>query len=129
VRLATSYYAAGERIRHSGMLGVGISVGKPPWPLPYPHTFLDSAAPYGLLQVADQETFEARYVERLDRIGVDHFRDEFSVIATEHDAQGLALLCFEKAGEECHRRLWAYWWERQTGEHVPELAAEQLELA
>ena len=123
MRLETSYYAAGERIRRSGLFAVGTSVGKPPWTLPYRHVFLDSAAPYGLLQVPDQATFERRYLERLDAIGADHFRDEFTRIAAEHDADGLVLLCFEKAGEPCHRRLFAGWWERQTGEQVPELGA------
>ena len=31
------------------------------------------------------------------------------------------LLCFEKAGEFCHRRLVAEWIEKGTGVEVPEL--------
>jgi rubrerythrin len=42
----------------------------------------------------------------------------------------MVLLCYENVvkGERCHRRMFAAWWEKRTGEEVPELAPAQQEL-
>ncbi|MGZ4303127.1 MAG: DUF488 family protein [Gaiellaceae bacterium] len=70
-----------------------------------------------------------RYRERLDAIGAKGLQKCFADISAEHDGRGLVLLCFEKPGQFCHRRVLAEWWEEQTGQHVPELEPHQLRLA
>jgi hypothetical protein len=45
--LATSRYHAADLIRTSGFVLVGITVGKPHWPLGYTPVFLNEAAPWG----------------------------------------------------------------------------------
>ena len=35
------------------------------------------------------------------------------------------LLCWESDGAHCHRRLFAGWWERETGEYIPEFTAQR----
>ncbi len=42
------------------------------------------------------------------------------------ELDGAILLCWEKAGSFCHRRLVAEWLEEATGKKVPELDAELM---
>jgi rubrerythrin len=49
--------------------------------------------------------------------------ERFEDVSARHGGERLVLLCFEDvlAGESCHRRTFAQWWEEQTGQEVPEL--------
>jgi hypothetical protein len=86
---------------------------------------LSALAPYGLLKVEDKAVFERRYVARLERHGLETIRAQLAELAAEHGADGLVLLCFEDLSIAwCHRRMFASWWERQTGERVLELTAD-----
>lgn len=44
---------------------------------------------------------------------------------TEEHGRDVTLLCYEKPGEFCHRRLVAEWFETELGVKVPELSLEQ----
>jgi uncharacterized protein (DUF488 family) len=107
---------------------VGITVGKPQWPLAYTPVYLLELAPWGLLGIDDDGEFTRRYLERLDRVGVDRIARQLDAISRDHEGRGLVLLCYEPAGEFCHRRVFARWWEEQTGEVIPELSALQEQL-
>jgi len=109
---------------------VGISIGKPKFPLGYECIYLREAAPWGLREIADHDEFSERYVARLNRLGIDLYLQRFAEISDEHDGRGLVLLCFEPAGVLCHRRVLARWLEEQTGQEVPEIrSCEQLQLS
>jgi len=67
--------------------------------------------------------FEARYRTRLDGYGVDKIRGVFHAIARSYPGKPLVLMCYEDLTKAaCHRRLFAEWWQEQTGEHVEEMA-------
>jgi uncharacterized protein (DUF488 family) len=105
------------------LVPVGVSIGKPKFPLGYECVYLRRAAPWGLREIADNDEFTRRYRERLDSIGIALVRRRFRSISAEHDDRGLVLLCFERPGQFCHRRVLAEWIEEQTGQVVPELEA------
>ena len=129
LRLATSRYGDHELVAGSGLAPVGITVSLPRWRLPYELAgTVGPLAPHGLLDLDDQAEFERRYRERLDQYGVERARLVFAGFAAANDAPGCVLLCYEKAGEPCHRRIFAAWWEEQTGECVPELEPLQQRL-
>jgi hypothetical protein len=71
----------------------------------------------------------AVYEKRLARYG-DEAIAKLAEIAQRHSGRRLVLLCFEdvNAGEECHRRWCAEWFEQRHGLVVPELPADQLRL-
>lgn len=123
LQLATSCYRAADLIRASGMVPVGTSVGRPRWPLTYTLTFLRELAPYGLLEVKDKNEFVVRYRARLESIGVELLERRFRELSNGRD--GCVLLCFEPAGAPCHRRVFASWWESETGQLVPELGEDK----
>ena len=75
----------------------------------------------GLMRIEDLAEFERRYLERLDRIGLDQIQARLQAIYVEHGGP-LALCCFEPPGVFCHRRLAAMWIEEKTGQEIPEIA-------
>jgi len=124
IELATSRYQGRELIIASGLVPVGITVGRPKWNPTYDGeqiVYLSELAPWRLMRIEDDVEFTRRYLERLDRLGVERIARQFAAISAEHDGGGLVLLCYEPAGEFCHRRAFASWFEDRTGQHVPEL--------
>jgi hypothetical protein len=93
---------------------VAISQGVPGW---YKGRVYKSLAPsWELVRIKDTEEYTRRYREEvLNRL------DPKKVYKDLGDA---ILLCWEKPGEFCHRRLVAEWLEETLGIKVPELGFE-----
>ena len=127
VQLATSSWRAQWETSKVGPLAaqpVRISLGLPKfWPAAAAFPYVAELAPAGLLQIEDDAEFERRYRTRLDRIGVETLRHRFEQIEPTVGVRRLCLLCFEdlSAGEDCHRRTFAAWWQERTSETVPEV--------
>lgn len=71
-----SYIAAPDSRRftpHRRIRFFDITVGRPKWPLGYTPVYMNEAAPFGLLQIADNDEFSKRYRDRLDAIGIEAF--------------------------------------------------------
>jgi hypothetical protein len=122
LRIATSRYAAGSLIVESGLAPVATSRGLPKFPIAYPlATHLLELAPTWPQMQLEPEHFEGAYLRQLERIGIEQVMGRLAEIAATTDTEGCVLLCFEPAGEFCHRRLLAAWLEEQIGRSVPEL--------
>ena len=123
IQLLTGRYPT-HKAKHG--VAVATSIGKPRWPLPYDldHEVRD-LMPWGLFgEDLPWPEFEAAYRARLDRIGVDRLQRQFNAITDEHPGRAVVLLCWEKPGEACHRRVFAAWWQDRTGQDVPEVEVE-----
>jgi len=91
--LATSRYAAREKVLASGLAPVRTTVGAPRFALGYKLAGnVSMIAPSGLRSIEDRAEFEAVYRARLD-----------------------------DPARWCHRTIFAAWWLEQTGEEVAEL--------
>ncbi len=123
--IATSRYAAGEKVVASGLAPVRTTVGAPRFRLGYELAgSVGMLAPYGLRLIEDRAEFEAAYRARLDGFGVDVIRAALDDVARSAGAAGVVLLCFEDLDDPeqwCHRTTFAGWWREQTGEDVVEL--------
>lgn len=127
VPLFTGRYAAWDSIAEAianGIVPVRVTLGHPRFALKYElaGTIME-LAPKGMKDVPDDDEFTRLYRARLESFGVDRLRRRFADVAG--DAKGLVLCCYEdltKPGEFCHRRVFAEWWEEQTGEKVEELS-------
>jgi hypothetical protein len=125
VRLATGRY---KTFRLEQGIPVAITVGKPKWPLGYAIEHeIRWLAPWGLMRL-DGDEFVRAYRDQLDRLDLDVLIERFEAIGAQHGGQRLVLLCFEKPGELCHRRVFAEWFEEHTGRRVPEVEDPQLQL-
>jgi hypothetical protein len=119
VRLRTGRY---QTFDPSMGTPVRVTVGRPKFPLDYEIAAeIDELKPLGRIFNLSGEEFEQAFRAHLEGIGVDRIRERFAEVAAEHP-EPLVLLCFEDvlAGQACHRRTFAHWWNEQTGEDVPE---------
>lgn len=106
------------------------SNGAPRWPLKYDlrHAALLTFPAMTDVRAAHkgglgEDEFRDRYHRTLTGRGVLAIGDELQGIADRAGDHRLVLLCFDKVdqGEWCHRRMFAEWWEQQTGDPVREL--------
>ncbi|WP_197697808.1 hypothetical protein [Micromonospora echinofusca] len=125
MKLFTSRY---QRFRPDQGAPVRTTVGAPRFPLPYDLAgFARVLAPsYAMLKL-DEAPYRYIYVERLEAAGVDVIADDLAAIADVAGDERLVLLCFcdlsvSPPNAWCHRRMFAAWWQEQTGQEVPELA-------
>jgi hypothetical protein len=61
-------------------------------------------------------------------LGVERIECRFAEISAGHDGRGLVLLCYEPVGQPCHWHLFSSWFEQGSGQDVPELEDQQLEI-
>jgi hypothetical protein len=106
---------------------VRTTVGAPRFALPYDLAgFARLLAPsYGMLKMAEGP-YRHIYLERLEQAGVDLISEQLAEIADDAGDDRLVLLCFcdlsvPPPNAWCHRRMFAAWWQEQTGQEVPEL--------
>ena len=102
---------------------VQTSLGRPKFPIDYElREQVRELMPAGLLKLSGDQ-FIRRYRERLDKLDLDALRRQFATISKRHDNARVVLLCFEdvRAGQLCHRRVFADWFLERTGERIPEL--------
>jgi len=123
--LATSRYAAREKVVASGLAPVRTTTGAPRFRLGYELAGnVGMLAPYGLRSIEGRAEFEAAYRARLDGFGVEEIRAALEEVARAAGTEGVVLLCFEDLDDptqSCHRTIFAAWWREQTGEKVVEL--------
>lgn len=131
MRLFTSRYSNQAGIIRSGAVPVGITLGRPKFPLKYEPVYLRQLAPDGsMFHLNEREEFEPKYRQKLDRIGIHEIRETLREISRQNGGRDLVLLCYEnvtKPGEWCHRQVFADWFREQTGEVVEELEESRHE--
>ena len=106
--------------RRSGV-PVRTTVGAPRWKIDGLE-FASTLAPYGIFGKLPEAEMPVAYEARLE----DHTGEvvrQLARLVDAHPGERLCLLCFDDvhAGEECHRRWFASWFERRFGIDVPEL--------
>lgn len=115
--ITTSYFAKTQFINNP----VSISIKPPSWftgkhfPLLAPPFTLVTAFKHN--RITEQE-YTTYYLEKiLDPLNPKAVYDQ--IISTIGD--DATLLCYEKAGDFCHRRIVAVWFELTIGIEIPEL--------
>ena len=120
----TSRYSKPE-LKTGKYTAVRISLGTPKWPIGYNlDAEMKDLMPFGLLGKFERyEDFERAYFERLDQKGVQRIFSQLQRF--ERLGKDVVLLCYEdiRKGPDdwCHRRTFADWWLKNTGEALPEL--------
>jgi hypothetical protein len=102
------------------MVRVQTSIGRPRW-IAYEVEPWPAVMPWGLLGEEDPEVFRRWYRHRLHRL-TPRILAELAELRAKYDGWPLALCCFEKPGEWCHRTLLAGWISERIGEEVQELS-------
>ena len=117
--LVTSRY---QNWRPGDGLAIRTTVGAPRFWRHGPMPHIKEITPYGVFgHGLDPDTARLAYRERLE----DHAETivpALAALSRVHPGEALCLLCFENvhAGEACHRRWFAEWFEERYGIVVPE---------
>jgi hypothetical protein len=124
LKLFTSRYQAQNLILESGLAPVSISVSNPRFPLRYTLAgHLAEITPPRKIITYELERYRPLYLAMLEKVGSARILTAMEAIAMRAQKDGLVLLCYEDITKDfCHRRLFAEWFEQQTGIVVPELA-------
>jgi hypothetical protein len=120
-------------------LPVRCSLGFPRYQLTYPiDAWLPELTPKPDYLRAPIDVYNRRFFGQLEEVGIPGFERLFDGLRKRFgDGEDrLVFLCFEQLGdrkkdgrinrsrgEGCHRRGFASWWERKTGQSIPELGA------
>jgi len=107
----TSYYS-NKALKNIGGLFrlVGISQGVPKW---YKGEVFKKLAPsWAMVKMKNMDEYTRLYKSQI--------LAKLNPIEIAAQLDNSILLCWEKPGEFCHRRLVAEWLEKATGENVPE---------
>ena len=114
----TSNFASIKKLEAAGLTPLAIAIGRPKW---YKGLIMDSLAPtWDMLKAAKNDpagcrkSYDAAFKEILWDRGPNRVLDAMG----NHADMG--MLCWEKAGEWCHRRLIADWLETKCGLVIPE---------
>lgn len=126
--LYTSRWANRELARLP-VVAVGISRGTPKWPLPYSYRMARLLAPSRqTFELRSDDAFERAYLAELEEAGVEKIGAMLGKISDEEGGGPLVLLCYEKDRNDCHRAMFAAWWQERTGQRVEELPADGRNL-
>ena len=113
----TSYFAREKTLTDAGLVTIGISIWPPKF---YRGMHYPKLAPKAYMMKREITDEEYTVMYRRDVLG--RLRPEVVVREIEELTRGrdAALLCFEKPGDFCHRRLVAQWLTEETGLVVDE---------
>lgn len=105
MKVYTSYFANGKKLKKAGVKMVGVALYPPQW---YYGLSLKELAPtYSILNEQDVDVYTARYKrEVLGRLNPNEVLRKLQEVSGGRD---IALCCFEKPDDFCHRHLLADW--------------------
>ena len=119
MEIYTSYFGNQRSLSKAGIMPIGIARWKPRF---YEGVSMFSVAPtrYMLSDACGQEEYVRLYNEILGRLGAQNILNEINALAKGRD---VALLCYEKPGDFCHRHLLADFLNRELGLNIREFEA------
>ncbi len=122
MKIYTSYFANSKKLNGAGIMMIGIALYPPRWF--YGPTVRDVSPSHSILkQTSSQEEYVARFKkEVLSYRNAKAFVEKLQVMSKGKD---VALCCFEKPGEFCHRHLVAEWLNSNLGIDVKEYGESQ----
>lgn len=119
MEIYTSYFGNMKRLSAAGIMPIGIARWKPRF---YNGVNMFSVAPtrYMLSDACGQEEYIKLYNEILRSRGAQNILNEIESIAK---GRNVALLCYEKPGDFCHRHLLADFLNKELGLNISEYEA------
>ena len=117
MKIYTSYFSKWKKLSDAGIMMIGIALKPPTWY--YGVSVLDVAPSPSILYGAKTEKEYTRRFknEILSRKDAQKFVDKITAMSRGKD---VALCCFEKPDEFCHRHIVAEWLKEQLGIEVDE---------
>lgn len=122
MEIYTSYFAKTAALKAKGIIPIAISLYPPKW---FQGSSIPTLAPkrYMLDDSLSEEKYTQLYVnDVLDKLDIGFL---FKTIEALAYGKPVALLCFEKPGDFCHRHIVADWLKEKTGLCIEEYKFEE----
>ncbi|MCF6158810.1 MAG: hypothetical protein E3K32_09605 [wastewater metagenome] len=129
MQIYTSHYA-NKKIADLNIMPIGISLYVPAslaFDVPF---HIKELAPTSTMVYYSYPLYRTVYLSKLESLSVDQLKERFQEFMDFRHAggpekkKGLVLLCIEDLShmrDWCHRRIFAEWWQKKTGQVVKEL--------
>lgn len=106
VQIHTSYFAKVKYLKESGILPIAISRYPPRF---YSGDCMKELAPTGDMLKMSQEGYEIKFDSILSALNKEDILKRINLLANLRGVKAVALLCYEKPEDFCHRHLVAEW--------------------
>lgn len=123
MKIYTSYFSNHKKLSKHGIVMIGIALFPPKW---FYGQSLKMLAP--TYSIFNQKPFdEQRYTERFKKEVLANLdvRKVIDIIDSLGEGKDVALCCYEKPEDFCHRHIVAEWLQEQIGIEVEEFVEEQ----
>lgn len=122
MKIYTSYFANMKALTKENVMAISIARYSPRW---YKGPQYTNVAPYGymLSESCSREQYLQKYDEILNHLDADKVVNDIKAISQGRD---VALCCYEKPGDFCHRHLLSEWL-RKNGYDVNEWERKETE--
>lgn len=122
VKIYTSYHAKSATLKKMGFFVVSISVMQPKWANPMNYDKFDRRlAPYSFMLKLEHDEYYREFDKILEKLDPAALYSELQNDAKKAGKEKIALLCYEKDANTCHRRYVAKWFESNLGTVVEEV--------
>lgn len=121
MKIYTSYHRNVSKLKDAGVVPVSISRYFPKYSFFKYDTYLD-LAPRGDMLKMDEETYRYHFDKILAKLNAKKVFEDIKKLSKGKD---VALLCFEKPGDFCHRQIVAKWLSRNLNIEVVEYGQQK----
>ena len=127
MKIYTSYYARANRLKERGIIPVCISLGEPRW-LPNIECIKDFAPDRKTLslgQAGDTKGYYDSFMAKLDNLNLEELESKLRRISEKYNDAPIALCCYEKVTDFCHRDIVADFLNKKLNLDVKEFGEER----
>jgi len=114
MEIYTSYFGKAKKLNERGIVQIGIARFPPKFF--YGHS-IQELAPTKDMFYMQREQYDAAFENILEKLNPQQVYERLKVIADKRD---IALCCFEKSGDFCHRYRVADWLNKELGLNIKE---------
>lgn len=124
MNIYTSYFGNIRKLEKAGVIPVGISLGRNKY---ISCQYLQYLAPKRYMlddKWTDEEYIEMYKKDVLSKVDINILREDIRIIS-RNGTRDVALLCYEKPTDFCHRHIFSEWMLEQTGYEIKEFGLDK----
>lgn len=125
MKVYTSYFGNAKALSKDDIKIIGVALGRPKFLPNVPQLRCVCPTPFMLTAACSMEEYLKRYDEILSRLDANVVMSQIEALSGGRD---VALCCYEKPSDFCHRHILAKWLQENTGKEIKEYSEKKLQL-
>ena len=124
MEILTSYYAKVGKLISKGVVPVRISLGTPRWlnPMPTVKSLAPTSSIFEQIKLTgDTKEYTKSFRDYLATLDINIILDDLASISNNNSGAPIALCCYEKPLQFCHRHIVADWLNSSTSIFLPDV--------